>query len=116
MVRELPYDHHRTMPLWTKHGELRQFHVYVLSNYSMRLYIGVTNNLAARFREHVEKRIPGFTSRYHFDRVVNCESFEDIRDAIAREKQINGWVRQRKVELVTRVDPKREHLLPEEKI
>ena len=47
-----------------------------------------------------------FTSRYHFDRLVYFEQTPDVRDAIAREKQLKGWTRKRKIELVKTMNPK----------
>jgi len=83
----------------------RIFHVYILSNISKMLYIGVTNNLERRILEHKTKLIPGFSQRYNLHRLVHFESFADIRDAIVREKQLKGWLRVRKVELIESTNP-----------
>ncbi len=64
------------------------------------LYIGVTNDLARRVFEHQQKLIPGFTGKYRVVRLVHFESFGDIREAIAREKQLKGWRRQKKIALI----------------
>jgi putative endonuclease len=64
------------------------------------LYVGVTNDLVRRVNEHKQSLIPGFTHQYRVTRLVYFEQFGDIRDAIAREKQIKGWVRARKIELI----------------
>jgi putative endonuclease len=90
---------------WTSHSELRLYSTYILSNTSMTLYIGVTNNLARRISQHKKGRGSGFTSRYHFDRLVYFEQTPDIRDAIAREKVLKGWSRKRKIELVKTMNP-----------
>ncbi|MEA2344848.1 MAG: putative endonuclease [Thermoanaerobaculia bacterium] len=90
---------------WTSYGELRLYSTYILSNTSMTLYIGVTNNLARRVSEHKKGRGSAFTSRYHFDRLVYFEQTPDIRDAIAREKVLKGWSRKRKIELVKTMNP-----------
>ena len=89
---------------------MKQFWVYLMSNGSMRLYTGVTNDLERRVHEHKNKLIPGFTSRYHFDRLVYCEMSTDIRAAIAREKQIKGWTRSRKIQLIKSKNPSWEDL------
>jgi len=64
------------------------------------LYVGVTNNLERRVHEHKQKLIPGFTSDYNVSRLVYFEEFGDIRDAIAREKQLKNWRRDKKVALI----------------
>ena len=79
----------RQSSLWKSDGTRRQFYVYIMSNKSMTLYIGVTNDLDRRIAEHKAGEC-AFTSRYHFDRLVYYESFDLILDAIAREKQIKG--------------------------
>jgi putative endonuclease len=61
------------------------------------IYVGVTNNLGARLREHKEGRGSTFTARYGIDRLVYCHEFGEVRDAIAAEKRIKGWTRDRKV-------------------
>ena len=59
---------------WTSYGELRLYSTYILSNNSMTLYIGVTNNLARRIAQHKRGEGSEFTSRYHFDRLVYFET------------------------------------------
>ena len=71
----------------------------------MTLYIGITNNLARRVSEHKNGVGSGFTARYHFDRLVYFEQTTDVRDAIAREKQLKGWTRKRKIELIKSMNP-----------
>ena len=68
------------------------------------LYTGVTNDLARRVAEH-KQALSGFTSRYRVSRLVYFETFGDIRDAIAREKEIKGWKRSRKVILIESRNP-----------
>jgi putative endonuclease len=65
----------------------------------------VTNDLARRVWEHKHKWAKGFTSRYQIGKLVYYETFGDIRDAIAREKQIKGWTRARKMALVKAANP-----------
>jgi putative endonuclease len=76
-----------------------------MSNRSSTLYIGVTNDLLRRVLEHKQKLIDGFTRRYNIDRLVYFESGGTIDSAIAREKQIKGWRRERKIELIELVNP-----------
>ena len=74
---------------------MRTYCVYVMASRSRVLYIGVTNDLARRVGEHKRGLNDGFTKRYRITRPVHFEELADIRDAIAREKQIKGWVRAR---------------------
>lgn len=83
----------------------RTSYVYILSDASRTLYTGVTNDLVRRIYEHKRQLIPGFTSRYNLTRLVYFEEFGDIRDAIAREKQIKGWVRAKKIALIQVKNP-----------
>ena len=69
--------------------------VYILAGKSGVLYTGVTNHMARRAIQHRQKIVEGFTRKYNVTRLVYYESFGDIRAAIAREKQIKGWVRAR---------------------
>jgi putative endonuclease len=84
---------------------MREYHVYILSSYTRTLDIGVTNNLQRRVSEHKQKLVPGFTSRYNIDRLVYCEAFTNAHDAIAREKQVKKWSRQKKEWLVEMRNP-----------
>jgi putative endonuclease len=81
---------------------MRTYYVYIMASRSRVLYTGVTNDLARRVNEHKRGLTPGFTSRYRVTRLVYFEEFVDIRDAIAREKKIKGWVRARKIGLIER--------------
>jgi putative endonuclease len=83
-----------------------QFFVYIATNGSKTLYTGVTNDLARRMFEHRNALIPGFTSKYRIDRLVYFETTSDVRAAIAREKQIKGWRRARKIALIETANPK----------
>ncbi len=77
------------------------YFVYMLaSQRNGTLYIGVTNDLARRVGEHKEKAVPGFTKRYGVSILVWYETFADINDAIAREKQIKGWNRAWKIRVI----------------
>ena len=69
------------------------------------LYIGVTKDLMSRIWDHKLKVSKGFTSRYNVDRLVYFEDYTDVRQAIAREKQLKGWTRKRKVSLIEAENP-----------
>lgn len=69
------------------------------------MYIGVTNNLIKRVWQHKNKEADGFTSRYNIDKLVYFEIFEDIIEAIKREKQLKGGSRQKKLDLVMKNNP-----------
>ena len=84
---------------------MKTYYVYILTNYSKTLYTGVTNDLQRRIYQHKNKTIPGFTSKYKINRLVYYETFNDIRQAIAREKQIKGWLREKKIALIESVNP-----------
>ena len=84
---------------------MRTYYVYIMASRSRVLYTGVTNDLARRVEEHKLGLVPGFTSTYRVTRLVYFEEFADVRDAIAREKAIKGWVRARKVGLIEEHNP-----------
>jgi putative endonuclease len=84
---------------------MKYYYVYIMSNKSRTLYTGVTNNLERRVWEHKNRAIPGFTSRYHITRLVYYEEGTDIHTAIAREKQIKGWLRAKKIALIESMNP-----------
>ncbi len=69
------------------------------------MYVGVTNNLARRIYEHKNKLVEGFTSKYNVNKLIYFEETKDIEAAIQREKQIKGWKRSRKNELVEKANP-----------
>ncbi len=79
--------------------------VYILSSKTGTLYVGVTNNLERRMYEHRNKITPGFTKRYNIDQLIYFEEAADIASAIAREKQLKGWRRLKKLELARRNNP-----------
>ena len=83
----------------------RYYFVYIMSNRSKTLYTGVTNSLVRRAYQHKTHATEGFTSRYKLDRLVYFETFTSIRLAIAREKEIKGWTRIKKIELIVSVNP-----------
>lgn len=86
---------------------MKSYSVYILTNASRSsLYIGITNHLLRRKFEHDHKLNSSFTSRYNVDRLVYCETFGEVEDAIAREKQLKGWRRSKKVALIQSRNPK----------
>ena len=83
----------------------RTYYVYILTNKSGTLYTGVTGNLKKRVGQHKVKEVKGFTAKYNIDRLIYYETFGDVWSAIAREKQIKGWLRQRKLDLIASMNP-----------
>ena len=81
-------------------------YVYIMTNKSGTLYTGVTSDLETRVYQHKQKQVQGFTRKYNINRLVYYEEYADIRDAIAREKQIKGWRRDRKLALMKTINPK----------
>ncbi len=69
------------------------------------LYTGVTNNLPKRIYEHKTKIIEGFTKKYNINKLVYYEEFNNIEEAIKREKQIKGWLRIKKINLIKNNNP-----------
>jgi len=80
-------------------------YVYILGSKSGRLYIGVTSNLERRISEHKTKSVPGFTRRYNITRLLYSEAYPDIESAIAREKELKKWRREKKLTLVEAQNP-----------
>ena len=78
----------------------KAFHVYMLAGKSGVLYTGITNNLTRRVWEHKQKGIPGFTQKYNVTNLVWFEAHGRATSAIAREKQIKAWRREKKVALI----------------
>jgi putative endonuclease len=80
--------------------------VYILANkVNTVFYIGVTSNLEERIWQHKQKVYKGFTSKYECNKLVYYEEFQWIQDAIAREKQLKGGSRQKKINLIVGVNP-----------
>ena len=84
---------------------MRQSYVYILTGRSNTLYVGVTSGLEKRVHEHKEKVVEGFAERYNLTSVVYYEVHDSITTAIAREKQIKGWTREKKIALIESVNP-----------
>ena len=84
---------------------MKQYFVYIMSNKSRRLYTGITSRIVARVFEHKTKALPGFTAHYKFDMLVYYEEYSDVMSAIAREKEIKGWRREKKLKLILADNP-----------
>jgi putative endonuclease len=85
---------------------MKHYYVYVLTNKDNRvLYVGVTNDLIRRMHEHRGKLIEGFTKRYNVNKLVYFEESHDIKEAIATEKRIKGWLRGKKIALINSKNP-----------
>ncbi len=86
----------------------RQLHpcIYLMTNKNNHvLYTGVTSNLFKRVAEHKDKVLAGFTSSYNVTKLVYYEEFETMEEAIAREKQIKGGSRKKKIDLIESMNP-----------
>ena len=81
------------------------FYTYIVASRSLTLYIGITNDLERRIFEHKCKVLEGFTATYNCDRLVWFDAFNDPRTAIAREKQLKGWRREKKIALIKKANP-----------
>jgi putative endonuclease len=85
-------------------GEHR-YYVYLLTNKNNNvMYVGMTNDLERRVYEHKTKMIPGFTEKYNIEKLVYFEETSDVRSALAREKEIKKWRREKKNNLVVAVN------------
>ncbi|HWB59962.1 MAG TPA: GIY-YIG nuclease family protein [Chthoniobacteraceae bacterium] len=85
---------------------MKTYYVYIMTNKTRTtVYIGVTNDLASRVYQHQQGQNKGFTKTYRLNRLVYYETFNDIHDAIAREKQLKGWRREKKNALIATLNP-----------
>ena len=82
-----------------------QYYVYIMTNKSGTLYVGLSNNLKQRVQQHKTELVEGFTKRYNINRLLYFEMFSDMNSAIAREKTIKGWLRKKKIDLISSVNP-----------
>ena len=89
---------------------MADYYVYIVTNRSHTLYTGVTNDLQRRVYQHKQKLVKGFTQKYNISQLVYYETTSDVRAAIAREKQIKGWLRSKKIALIESMNPKWEDL------
>lgn len=84
---------------------VRSFYVYILASKRRTLYTGVTSDLKTRLSQHRHSSPPGFASHYMCHSLVYFEEFHYVRDAIAREKEIKGWLRKKKIALIEEGNP-----------
>ncbi len=85
---------------------MKTYHIYLITNKNNKvLYTGITSNLERRIYEHKNKLVEGFTKTYNCTKLVYLEECNNVTDVIAREKQIKGWKRDKKNELVEIINP-----------
>ena len=85
---------------------MKYSYIYLMTNKTNTvLYTGVTADLLKRVYQHKQKLVPGFTKKYNIDKLVYFEIFEDITEAIAREKQIKAGSRKKKMDLINKLNP-----------
>ena len=89
---------------------MKRYYVYIMSNQSRTLYVGVTNDLEQRVRQHKSKLIPGFTAKYNVTSLVFYEEFADVNQAIEWEQRLKGWTRAKKIALIEEGNPQWEDL------
>jgi putative endonuclease len=83
----------------------KQYYVYIMTNKGNTVvYAGITSNLKKRVYQHKEKLVDGFSKKYNITKLVYYEVFEDPENAISREKQIKAGSRQRKIDLINRIN------------
>jgi len=83
----------------------KKYYVYIMASIGRVLYVGVTGSLMARVLQHKTGEVAGFTQRYNINRLVYWEEFRYVNKAIARETEIKKWRREKKVALVTEMNP-----------
>jgi methylglutaconyl-CoA hydratase len=89
---------------------MHNYYVYIMASKSRVLYVGITNDIRHRVWQHQHDELPGFTSKSRVHRLVYFERFQYVRNAIAREKEIKGWLRQKKIALIEVENPTWEDL------
>ncbi|MGD0506328.1 MAG: GIY-YIG nuclease family protein [Terriglobales bacterium] len=88
----------------------KKYWVYIVASSTGTLYIGMTNNLYVRVMQHKNGEIEGFSCKYHCNRLVYWESFDEVLKAIDREKQLKGWRRAKKIALIESTNQRWEDL------
>jgi putative endonuclease len=87
-------------------AEEKHYYVYLLTNWNNKvMYVGITNDLVRRLYEHKNKLVSGFTKKYNVHKLVYFEETSDVISALAREKEIKKWRREKKNKLVLSVNP-----------
>ena len=84
---------------------MKKYYIYIMTSETGTLYTGVTSDLRKRVYQHKNKLIEGFTKKYGITRLVYFEETTDINNAIQREKEIKGWRRSKKIDLIKSVNP-----------
>jgi putative endonuclease len=80
-------------------------YVYILTNKSHTLYVGSTQNLILRVKQHFKKKSPGFTAKYNLNKLIYYQWFDELKEAQNMERKIKGWIRQKKMDLVKTQNP-----------
>jgi putative endonuclease len=83
----------------------RSYYVYIMSSFTRTLYVGITSDLERRVQEHKAQVVEGFTKKYKVTRLVHAEECGEVEEAIAREKEIKAWRREKKVALIEAANP-----------
>jgi putative endonuclease len=83
----------------------RYYYTYIVASRSLTLYIGMTGDLYKRIFEHKQKLYAGFSATYNCDRLIWFERYAHASTAIAREKQLKGWTRAKKITLIKGMNP-----------
>lgn len=83
----------------------KTYYVYIMTNKSFTLYVGVTNDIVRRTYEHKKHLVEGFTAQYNIDKLIYLEEYKYIYEAITREKQLKGWTRKKKIDLIKSLNP-----------
>ena len=82
------------------------YYIYIITNaYNKTLYIGVTGNIEKRTAEHKLHIVKGFSDRYNLEKLIYVEGYNNVNEAIAREKQLKGWSRAKKEALIAKANP-----------
>lgn len=88
-------------------NSMKSYYVYIISNKTnSTLYIGITSNLEKRLFEHKNKLVDGFSKKYNLNKLLYYEQGSEVISAIEREKQIKRWRREKKIELIKKMNPK----------
>jgi len=84
----------------------KTYYVYAMTNWNNEvLYIGMTSNLEKRLYEHEQKLVEGFTEKYNVNKLVYFETTNSVLSAVERERQLKGWTRKKKDQLIEKVNP-----------
>lgn len=95
----------------------RNYFIYIITNFTnTTLYIGITNNLDRRIFQHRQGLVNGFSKKYHLTKLVYFEEYNDIQEALKREKQLKNWHRDWKINLIKENNPEFKNLLEDAEI